>query len=151
MLSGRENYSLVGDSVIKKMAGADADDAALDELSKELYSLGYQGQMIFGLLIFLTTIPPLPLYSTLMVLCGYTFGVWEGFVVSYIASLTGAIIVFLVSRTLLRDVITKRYVSSMPLCRSRDVADPPVCRTPQWQSPYSTSSPPTPTSYFSFE
>jgi uncharacterized membrane protein YdjX (TVP38/TMEM64 family) len=65
--------------------------------------------MIFGLLIFLTTIPPLPLYSTLMVLCGYTFGVWEGFVVSYIASLAGAIVVFLVSRTLLRDVITKRY------------------------------------------
>lgn len=45
-----------------------------------------------------------------MVLCGYTFGVWEGFVVSYIASLTGAIVVFIVSRTLLRDVITKRYV-----------------------------------------
>jgi heme exporter protein D len=87
-----------------------ADDTALDDLSKELYSLGYQGQLIFGFLIFLTTIPPLPLYSTLMVLCGYTFGVWEGFVVSYIASLTGAILVFIVSRTLLRDVITKSYV-----------------------------------------
>jgi uncharacterized membrane protein YdjX (TVP38/TMEM64 family) len=85
---------------------------ALDDLSKELYSLGYQGQLIFGFLIFLTTIPPLPLYSTLMVLCGYTFGVWEGFVVSYIASLTGAILVFIVSRTLLRDVITKRSVPS---------------------------------------
>jgi uncharacterized membrane protein YdjX (TVP38/TMEM64 family) len=87
-----------------------ANDIALNELSQELYKLGYQGQIIFGLLIFLTTIPPLPLYSTLMVLCGYTFGVWEGFVVSYIASLTGAIVVFIVSRTLLRDVITKRYV-----------------------------------------
>ena len=85
-----------------------ANEIALDELSQELYKLGYQGQIIFGLLIFLTTIPPLPLYSTLMVLCGYTFGVWEGFVVSYIASLTGAIVVFTVSRTLLRDVITKR-------------------------------------------
>lgn len=86
--------------------------AALDDLSKELYSLGYQGQLIFGFLIFLTTIPPLPLYSTLMVLCGYTFGVWQAFVVSYIASLVGAVTVFIISRTLLRDVITKRCVQS---------------------------------------
>ena len=70
--------------------------------------MGYTGQAIFGLLILLTTIPPLPLYSTLMVLSGYTFGVWRGFVVSYVASLSGAILVFVVSRTLLRDVIARR-------------------------------------------
>jgi hypothetical protein len=45
-----------------------------------------------------------------MVLSGYTFGVWEGFVVSYGASLIGAVLVFVVSRTLLRDVITKWLV-----------------------------------------
>lgn len=69
--------------------------------------MGLEGKVIFTFLIFITTIPPLPLYSTLMVLAGYTFGVWEGFVVSYIASLSGAVIVFIVSRTLLRDVIAK--------------------------------------------
>jgi uncharacterized membrane protein YdjX (TVP38/TMEM64 family) len=69
--------------------------------------MGLEGKIIFTALIFITTIPPLPLYSTLMVLSGYTFGVWEGFVVSYVASLSGAVIVFIVSRTLLRDVITK--------------------------------------------
>jgi uncharacterized membrane protein YdjX (TVP38/TMEM64 family) len=45
-----------------------------------------------------------------MVLSGYTFGVWEGFVVSYGASLIGAVLVFVVSRTMLRDVITKWFV-----------------------------------------
>jgi uncharacterized membrane protein YdjX (TVP38/TMEM64 family) len=69
--------------------------------------MGFEGKFIFTLLIFITTIPPLPLYSTLMVLAGYTFGVWEGFVVSYVASLSGAVVVFIVSRTMLRDVITK--------------------------------------------
>jgi uncharacterized membrane protein YdjX (TVP38/TMEM64 family) len=108
--SGRESCLLVSHLPAQTDEGGHANEIALDELSQELYKLGYQGQIIFGLLIFLTTIPPLPLYSTLMVLCGYTFGIWEGFVVSYIASLTGAIVVFIVSRTLLRDVITKRYV-----------------------------------------
>jgi uncharacterized membrane protein YdjX (TVP38/TMEM64 family) len=83
---------------------------ALDQLSEDLFALGLGGKLIFGFLILLTTIPPLPLYSTLMVLSGYTFGVWEGFVVSYGASLIGAVMVFVVSRTLLQDVITKWLV-----------------------------------------
>lgn len=80
---------------------------ALDHLSKELYNMGYQGLFVFGVLIFITTIPPLPLYSTLIVLSGYTFGVWNGFVASYIASLVGAVVVFVVSRTMLRDAVTR--------------------------------------------
>jgi len=79
--------------------------SALDRLSKDLAALGWQGQLIFGSLMFLTTIPPLPLYSTLIVLSGYTFGVWQGFVVSYLASLIGAVVVFVVSRGWLKDVI----------------------------------------------
>lgn len=85
---------------------------ALDQLSKDLFNMGMEGKIIFGFLILLTTIPPLPLYSTLMVLSGYTFGVWEGFVVSYVASLLGAVLVFVVSRTILRDMITKWYADS---------------------------------------
>lgn len=76
----------------------------------ELREMGYMGQAIFGLLIFITTIPPLPLYSTLMVLSGYTFGAKEGFLISYGSSLVGAVVVFLVARTFLRDCITKWYV-----------------------------------------
>ncbi|TXT09052.1 hypothetical protein VHUM_02526 [Vanrija humicola] len=86
--------------------------SALDNLSKNLYEMGYQGLLVFGVLIFITTIPPLPLYSTLIVLSGYTFGVWYGFVASYIASLVGAVVVFVVSRTLLRDTVTKCLASS---------------------------------------
>jgi uncharacterized membrane protein YdjX (TVP38/TMEM64 family) len=80
---------------------------ALDHLSKDLYDMGYQGLFVFGVLIFITTIPPLPLYSTLIVLSGYTFGVWNGFVASYIASLVGAVVVFVISRTMLRDAVTR--------------------------------------------
>lgn len=73
----------------------------------QLREMGYTGQAIFGFLIFLTTIPPLPLYSTLMVLSGYTFGAWEGFLISYVSSLVGAVVVFVIARTFLRDCITK--------------------------------------------
>jgi uncharacterized membrane protein YdjX (TVP38/TMEM64 family) len=93
-------------------------ETALDQLSKVLEAMGLEGKLVFGYLILLTTIPPLPLYSTLIVLAGYTFGVWEGFAVSYIASLVGAVLVFLVSRTLLRDVMTRWYVV---LIRVRDM------------------------------
>lgn len=82
--------------------------AALDHLSKILHDMGYQGLVVFGVLIFITTIPPLPLYSTLIVLSGYTFGAWYGFIASYLASLVGAVIVFIVSRTVLRDAVTRR-------------------------------------------
>ncbi|WWC91274.1 uncharacterized protein L201_006217 [Kwoniella dendrophila CBS 6074] len=78
---------------------------ALDNLSKYLSSQGYYGYAVFFTLIFITTIPPIPLYSTLIVLSGYTFGVWEGFVISYSASLVGAVVVFLTSRCWLKDVI----------------------------------------------
>lgn len=82
--------------------------AALDSLSTTLHDMGYQGLIVFGVLIFITTVPPLPLYSTLIVLSGYTFGAWYGFIASYIASLVGAVLVFTVSRTVLRDAVSRR-------------------------------------------
>ncbi|KAK6904367.1 hypothetical protein I203_105179 [Kwoniella mangroviensis CBS 8507] len=87
--------------------------AFLDSLSRYLSEQGYYGHLIFFLLILITTIPPIPLYSTLIVLSGYTFGVWTGFVISYSASLVGAVLVFGVSRWKLRDVIG-RCVSCSP-------------------------------------
>lgn len=75
---------------------------ALDNLSTHLQELGAKGRVILGALIFITTFPPLPLYSTLIVLCGFSFGLVQGFIISYIAALTGAIVVFLLSRSLLR-------------------------------------------------
>ena len=48
---------------------------------------------------------PLPLYSTLIVLSGYTFGPWTGAIISYFAALTGALVVFIVSRSLFRTSI----------------------------------------------
>ncbi|PWN50154.1 hypothetical protein IE53DRAFT_411117 [Violaceomyces palustris] len=76
---------------------------ALDHLANYLQKMGLGGRMILGSLIFLTTFPPLPLYSTLIILCGFSFGLWEGFIISYIAALLGAIIVFVLSRSLLRN------------------------------------------------
>jgi len=83
-----------------------------------------------------------------MVLCGYTFGVWEGFVVSYIASLTGAIVVFIVSRTLLRDVITKRYVLVVRrnIRRETDVQSSELSNG-NLATPHYPVQPPSPTSY----
>jgi SNARE associated Golgi protein len=53
------------------------------------------------------SLAPLPLYSTLIVLSGYTFGAWAGAVLSYWAALTGALVVFLLSRSLFRGLITR--------------------------------------------
>ncbi|KAF7797513.1 hypothetical protein EIP86_008713 [Pleurotus ostreatoroseus] len=75
---------------------------ALDDLARWLKADEYVGYATIFLLIFLTTIPPLPLYSTLIVLSGYTFGAWRGLVLSYLASLAGALLVFLTSRLFLR-------------------------------------------------
>jgi uncharacterized membrane protein YdjX (TVP38/TMEM64 family) len=54
-----------------------------------------------------TTTAPVPLYSTLITLSGYTFGPWTGALISYLAALSGALIVFLISRALLRDTISR--------------------------------------------
>lgn len=78
----------------------------LDRLSSTLQGLGATGRMILGGLIFLTTFPPLPLYSTLIILCGFSFGLWQGFLISYVAALSGAVVVYLLSKTFLRSWMT---------------------------------------------
>lgn len=75
---------------------------ALNALSLGLRRLGVAGRVLFGLLVFATTFPPMPLYSTMIVLSGYAFGRWQGFIVSYVAALSGAAVVFVLSRTWLR-------------------------------------------------
>jgi len=95
----------------------------LDDLSLWLRSDENYGHLVLFFLIFLTTIrecrpylliiasltqcylAPVPLYSTLIVLSGYTFGAVPGAVISYCAALAGAIVVFVLSRCLLRDYI----------------------------------------------
>lgn len=80
---------------------------ALDNLSSWLKADKNFGYGVLFFLIFITTFPPLPLYSTLIVLSGYTFGAWAGAVLSYCAALTGAFVVFMLSRSLFRGVITR--------------------------------------------
>lgn len=80
---------------------------ALDELSRWLKADEYVGYAAIFMLIFLTTFPPVPLYSTLVVLSGYTFGTWTGLVISYAASLAGALTVFLLSRAFFRECISR--------------------------------------------
>lgn len=100
--------------------------AALDELSRWLKADEYVGYAAIFMLIFLTTFresphlrfddliclprgcpAPVPLYSTLVVLSGYTFGTWTGLVISYAASLAGALTVFLLSRAFFRECISR--------------------------------------------
>ncbi|KAH9963169.1 hypothetical protein BC827DRAFT_1087732, partial [Russula dissimulans] len=78
----------------------------LDDLSSWLKADKTFGYGVLFFLIFLTTFPPVPFYSTLIVLSGYTFGAWAGAVVSYWAALTGAFVVFVLSRYFFRGVIT---------------------------------------------
>ena len=50
---------------------------------------------------------PIPLYSTLIILSGYTFGPWTGAIISYFASLAGALTVFILSRAFFRETISR--------------------------------------------
>lgn len=62
---------------------------------------------------------PIPLYSTLQILSGYTFGAWTGGVVSYFSALAGALFVFALSRSVpsLRCAITSCMSHSRALQR----------------------------------
>lgn len=79
----------------------------LDQLSHWLQSDTYLGYAVIFALIFVTTFPPIPLYSTLIILSGYTFGPWTGAIISYWASLAGALVVFTLSRTFFRASISR--------------------------------------------
>ncbi|KAF9221876.1 hypothetical protein BS17DRAFT_784104 [Gyrodon lividus] len=90
----------------------------LDQLSHWLRNDEYFGYAVLFCLIFITTFPPLPLYSTLITLSGYTYGPWIGAVISYTAALSGAIVVFSLSRTFLRESIARWLQSTRGLCRA---------------------------------
>jgi len=90
----------------------------LDHLSQFLKERGVQGYAMLGVLIFITTFPPLPLYSTLMTLSGYCFGAMPGAVLSYVASLTGALVVFLLARAYARDWVMTVFSKAPSLRRA---------------------------------
>ncbi|KAJ7368132.1 hypothetical protein DFH08DRAFT_761692 [Mycena albidolilacea] len=89
----------------------------LDDLSVWLRADEHFGYAVLFVLIFITTFPPLPMYSTLIILSGYTFGPWAGAVLSYFAALSGALTVFLISRTLLHDCISRWLESACTIKR----------------------------------
>jgi len=89
----------------------------LDQLSHWLRRDEQFGHAVLFFLIFLTTFPPIPLYSTLIILSGYTFGPWTGAIISYFAALIGALTVFILSRTLLRESITQWLASTITIKR----------------------------------
>ncbi|KAF8914094.1 hypothetical protein CPB84DRAFT_1811515 [Gymnopilus junonius] len=91
--------------------------AYLDELSLWLRADEQYGHAVLFLLIFLTTIPPIPLYSTLIILSGYTFGAWAGAIISYFAALAGALVVFTVSRYFFNKAIQQWLESCIPIKR----------------------------------
>ncbi|KIM33608.1 hypothetical protein M408DRAFT_326282 [Serendipita vermifera MAFF 305830] len=85
----------------------------LDNLSSWLIKEEFTGYLIMFSLIVLTTVPPFPLYSTLMMLAGYTWGTWPGFVISYTSSLFGAIFVYYISRRFFGPSLTA-VIKHMP-------------------------------------
>lgn len=90
----------------------------LDHLSHWLRNDEHFGYVVLFCLIFITTFPPLPLYSTLITLSGYTFGPWIGAAISYCAALSGAVVVFWLSRTFLREPIGRWLSSTRALSRA---------------------------------
>ncbi|KAG2158837.1 uncharacterized protein EDB93DRAFT_1116580 [Suillus bovinus] len=90
----------------------------LEYLSHWLRNDEHFGYAVLFCLIFITTFPPLPLYSTLITLSGYTFGPWIGAAISYCAALSGAVVVFWLSRTFLREPIGRWLSSTRTLCRA---------------------------------
>ncbi|KAG8875194.1 hypothetical protein FRB97_005331 [Tulasnella sp. 331] len=92
----------------------------LETLSEWIKTEGNEGQAILFFLIFVTTFPPMPLYSTLIMLSGYSLGAVQGAILSYFAALTGAIAVFLLSRTYLRASITD-MISNAPISVKRAI------------------------------
>ncbi|KAJ7699917.1 hypothetical protein B0H17DRAFT_269188 [Mycena rosella] len=92
----------------------------LDDLSVWLRTDEQFGYAVLFALIFLTTFlgpAPIPMYSTLIILSGYTYGPWTGAVLSYFAALSGALTVFLLSRTLLRNSISRWLESACTIKR----------------------------------
>lgn len=59
----------------------------------------------------------MPLYSTLIILSGYTFGPWIGAIISYFAALSGGLIVFILSRMFLRDSISRWLACAVTIKR----------------------------------
>ncbi|KAG9017246.1 hypothetical protein FRB90_001264 [Tulasnella sp. 427] len=92
----------------------------LEKLSDWIRNEGYEGQAILFFLIFITTFPPMPLYSTLIVLSGYCLGAWYGAVISYFAALSGAVVVFVLSRTYLRSHLAE-MIASAPVSIKRAI------------------------------
>ncbi|KAJ7179831.1 hypothetical protein C8R43DRAFT_970642 [Mycena crocata] len=89
----------------------------LDDLSVWLRTDEQFGYAVLFVLIFLTTFPPIPMYSTLIILSGYTYGPLAGAILSYFAALTGAVTVFVLSRTLLHDCISRWLESACTIKR----------------------------------
>ncbi|EJT97590.1 hypothetical protein DACRYDRAFT_58728 [Dacryopinax primogenitus] len=87
--------------------------SGLDHLATWLRDHGILGYFLLYTLIFITTIPPLPMYSTLITLAGYCFGTWIGAIISYLAALTGAVVVFVVSRRCFPGAV-HRTISASP-------------------------------------
>ncbi|CAI2175738.1 11007_t:CDS:2 [Funneliformis geosporum] len=79
----------------------------LDKFAHLVKSMGISGGLIFYLMIFLTTFPLVIGYSTLITLSGFTFGISVGFLISYMAALTGAITVFCLSRKWFRKSVRR--------------------------------------------
>ncbi|KAJ7047531.1 hypothetical protein C8F04DRAFT_1022333 [Mycena alexandri] len=89
----------------------------LDDLSVWLRTDEQFGYAVLFVLIFLTTFPPIPMYSTLIILAGYTYGCLIGAIISYFAALSGALTVFILSRALLRDCISRWLESACTIKR----------------------------------
>lgn len=61
---------------------------------------------------------PVPLYSTLILLSGYTFGTIPGFIISYTSALAGALILFTLSRAPALGLLPhiQRFLRASPSC-----------------------------------
>ena len=98
----------------KAMNSSDMLSFLFSSLSQHFVSFFISGLVKSGLTILRA---PVPLYSTLITLSGYTFGPWTGAIISYFAALSGALTVFIISRSFFRDSISRWLSSTTTLKR----------------------------------
>ncbi|WRT69083.1 uncharacterized protein IL334_006066 [Kwoniella shivajii] len=68
-------------------------------LGIKLRGMGWKGMVLCGLFCILSSHPPLFGFMGSLTLIGFTYGVWPGFLISFISSMLGSVISFLSVRT----------------------------------------------------
>jgi uncharacterized membrane protein YdjX (TVP38/TMEM64 family) len=95
--------------------------AATDASVRALRNLGFSGTISFGILQFLVSASGILPASLLAVAAGGIYGLVRGFLLAAVSTLAGALVAFLVSRSLFRPTV-ERLIADHPRLRNLDIS-----------------------------